>query len=136
MAIAEGRLGAATGAATARAGFAGAGSGTGLVVFAHSLPDGTARTIALYVAPAVSAALGALALYVEIQARRYMQQRLVRRLRRTLEEYLRNPHTSDEHKLLLRQRLEQIEEVVTSQEVERIRLIGVVASDSGSHRGS
>jgi hypothetical protein len=136
MAIAEGRLGTATGPATARAGFAGAGSGTGLVVFAESLPDGAARTISLYLAPAASVLLGALALYVEIQARRYMQHRLVRRLRRTLEEYLRNPHTSDEHKLLLRQRLEQIEEVVTSQEVERIRLIGVVASDSSAHRRS
>lgn len=110
---------------TVRAGVAGAGSGTSLLLLAESLPESTIRTIMTYAAPSVSVFLGVVAFYLELQARRYFQQRLVRRVRRTLEAYLENPHTSAAHKAALRQRLEQIEEVVTSQEVERIRVLGV-----------
>lgn len=122
--------------ATARAGLAGAGGGTGLVAFAQSVsPDSTTKSLLLYLAPSVSVIFGTLVFFIEAQTSRYLQQRLVRRLRRTLEEYLQNPHTSDEHKLALRQRLEQVEQTVTLQEVERIRVIGAVPPDSGSSRG-
>jgi hypothetical protein len=111
---------------TARAGLAGAGGGTSLLLIAESLPAGSVRSIALYVAPSASVIIGSIFFYVEIQAKRYLQQRLVKRLRRTLEEYLQNPLTSEEHKAALRKRLELVEQTVTLQEVERIRVIGIL----------
>ena len=111
---------------TFRAGLAGAGGGTSLLLLAESLPPGSLRSIALYIAPSASVILGSIFFYVEIQAKRYLQQRLVKRVRRTLEEYLQNPLTSEEHKLALRKRLELVEQTVTLQEVERIRFIGVL----------
>ena len=117
--------GSAASGSTVRAGLAGTGGGTGLVAVAESVPSPTVRAILLYLAPLTSVSFGVLAFYVELQARRYFQQRLVRRVRRTLEEYLQNPHTSEAHKVVLRERLEQIEKVVTLQEVERIKVIGV-----------
>lgn len=111
---------------TVRAGLAGAGGGTSLVLVAESFPPGSLRSIALYVAPSASVIIGSIFFYVEIQAKRYLQQRLVRRLRLTLEEYLQNPHTSEEHKITLRKRLELVEQTVTLQEVERIRVIGIL----------
>ncbi len=115
---------------TFRAGLAGAGGGTSLLLLAESLEPGSLRSIALYVAPSASVILGSIFFYVEIQAKRYLQQRLVRRLRGTLEEYLANPHTSDEHKVALRKQLELIEQTVTLQEVERIRVIGILPANT------
>jgi hypothetical protein len=111
---------------TVRAGLAGAGGGTSLLLLAESLPPGSLRSVALYVAPSASVIIGSIFFYVEIQAKRYLQQRLVKRLRRTLEEYLQNPLTSEEHKVALRKRLELVEQTVTLQEVERIRVIGIL----------
>ena len=114
-------------ATTARAGLAGAGCGTGLVVLAQSLPeDTTLKAILVYGAPTVSILLGSLVYFIELQTSRYLQQRLARRVRRTLEEYLQNPHTSESHKAALRKRLEHLEDIVTLQEVERVRVIGLV----------
>jgi hypothetical protein len=48
-----------------------------------------------------------------------------RRVRRTFEEYLQNPHASESHKAGLRKRLEHLEHIVTLQEVERVRVIGL-----------
>ena len=76
---------------TVRAGVAGAGGGTSLLLLAESLPESTLRTVATYAAPSISVFFGVCAFYVELQARRFFQQRLVRRVRRTLEAYLQNP---------------------------------------------
>lgn len=65
---------------TLRAGLAGTGGGTGLVALAESVPSESMRAFLLYLAPLVSVTFGVLAFYVELQARRYFQQRLVRRV--------------------------------------------------------
>lgn len=123
----EDRIPATTPGNTARAGLAGAGGGTGLVLIADTLPTGSPwREVFTFVAPSASVVFGALVYYVEVQASRLLQQRLVGRLRRTLEEYLKNPHTSDDHKALLRRRLEEVENVITWQAVEHIRVVGTL----------
>lgn len=115
---------ASDGATKARAGLAGAGGGTGLVAVAESLPvDPSVKSLLVYAAPTVAVLFGSLVLFAQVQMSRYLQQRLVKRVRRDLEECLKNPHTSDEHKKRIRDRLEDLENVVTIQDIERIKVI-------------
>jgi hypothetical protein len=78
----------------------------------------------VYVAPSASIALGTASYYLEVQVTRFFQRRLVERLRKTLSAYLESPYTSEEHKGELRRQLETVEQVITLQQVEYIRVIG------------
>ena len=75
-----------------RAGVGGVGGGTGLVAIAQSLgPGSTVGAILLYAAPAVSVVIGTSLFYLEVQATRYLERRLVNNARRTLERQLASP---------------------------------------------
>jgi hypothetical protein len=110
---------------SARASIGGVGGGTGLVAVAQSMGPGTTfGAVLLYLAPAASFVVGSALYYVETQAGRYLERRLVDGARKTLERQLDNPRTSDEHKARIRRMLEEMETSVASRELERIRLIG------------
>ena len=118
-------------ATTTRAGLAGAGGGTGLVVLAESLgASSTMREVLVYVAPSVSVIVGAVTFYIEIATKRYLQRRLVKSIRERLQEYLKNPATSPEHKAALVRQLEALEQTDVIQDIERVRIVGEGATRS------
>lgn len=85
-------------------------------------PETTAGALLLYIAPAASIVVGALLYYLELQASRYLERRVVNSARRTLERQLDNPRTSPEHKAKMRVMLEELEETVATTELERVKL--------------
>jgi hypothetical protein len=104
---------------------AGVGGGTGLVALAQSVigADTTLGAVILYIAPAMSFVAGATLYYLEVQASRYLERRLVNNARKTLERQLDGNRTSNEHKARIRRKLEELEEAVASAELERVRLL-------------
>jgi hypothetical protein len=113
-------------ATATRAGLAGAGSGTLVVSLAETMPHGALRDVFLYGAPSAGIVLGAITYYIQQAALRYLQKRLVQRLRKTLEPMLADPQTSEEHKIKLRKELEKAEQAVVASEVARIKVLGRV----------
>lgn len=114
-----------------RAGVGGVGGGTGLVAIAQSLgPGSTVGAILLYAAPAVSVVIGTSLFYLEVQATRYLERRLVNNARRTLERQLASPHTSDAHKAKITRMLEDLEQSIAAAELERVK-IGVSVREYG-----
>ena len=110
----------------AGAGLGGVGAGTGLVAIAQAVgPSSTLGIVLLWIAPTVSFVTGAAFYYVQVQASRYFEKRLIGNARKTLEKQLDNPKTSDEHKAKIRDMLEDLEETVANAELERVRLIGM-----------
>jgi hypothetical protein len=113
-------------ASSARASIAGVGGGTGLVALAQSIgPHTTLGLVLVYAAPAASFVIGAVQYYLEVQASRYLWLRVVNSARKTLEQQLDNPRTSDPHKVRMRKRLEQLEEAVASAELERVSIFNL-----------
>jgi hypothetical protein len=95
------------------------------VGIAQTLPTSSPlRDVLLYAAPTASVVTGALAYYLEMLMTRLLQERLVKGIRKRLEDYLANPHTSMEHKQKLRQQMEELEEAMVLQEIETVKLIG------------
>jgi hypothetical protein len=111
---------------SARASIGGVGGGTGLVAIAQSVgSDTTLGAILLYLAPTVSFVVGALLLYLETQASRFLERRVIKGARKTLQAQLEDRHTSVEHKARIRAMLEEMETSVAWRELERARIIGV-----------
>jgi hypothetical protein len=97
-----------------------------LVAIAHSVgSDTTLGAILLYLAPTVSFVVGALLLYLETQASRFLERRVIKGARKTLQTQLEDRHTSIEHKARIRAMLEEMETSVAWRELERARIIGV-----------
>lgn len=104
----------------------GISSGTGLVGIAHIIGTSTLLgQIILYLAPAASYLVAIAIYYLNVQANRYVEYRLVQRARKTLEQQLANPRTSRAHKAKLLKMLEDLEESVAVHELERVKLNGV-----------
>jgi hypothetical protein len=68
--------------------------------------------------------VGAALFYVEVQASRYWERRLVASARKTLVKQLDNSLTSRGHKARIRAMLEELEEAVAKAEIDRVKLIG------------
>jgi len=112
-----------------RASIGGIGSGTGLVAIAHALgPHSTLGLVLLYLAPAISVVAGAVLYYLEVQASRYLQNRVIASARKTLERQLDNNRTSASHKQRIRKMLEELEEAEASNELERVKIVAVSLS--------
>ncbi len=109
-----------------RAGIGGVGGGTGLVAIAQTIgPHTTLGTVLLYVAPATSFVVGVALYYLEVQASRYLERRVINSARKTLERQLDSNRTSDTHKTRIRKMLEELEVSEASAELDRVRLIRI-----------
>lgn len=109
-----------------RAGVGGVGGGTGLVALAQVIgPKTPLGSTILYLAPAISFAVGIVLYYLEAQASNYLERRLVNNARKTLVAQLDNPLMSTTHKNKIRKLLEEMEESVAKAQVERVKLIRV-----------
>ena len=109
-----------------RAGIGGVGGGTGLVAIAQTVgPHTTLGMILLYLAPATSFVIGAALYYVEVQASRYLERRVINSARKTLERQLDSNRTSDSHKVRIRKMLEELEVSEASAELDRVRLLRI-----------
>lgn len=119
---------------SARASIGGVGGGTGLVAIAQSVgSDTTFGAFLLYLAPAVSFIIGAGLFYLETQAGRYLERRMIKGARKTLQQQLEDRHTSDNHKAKIRAMLEEMETSVAWRELERVRIIGVSSGTTQLH---
>jgi hypothetical protein len=118
-----------------RAGLGGVGGGTGIVAIAEAIgPHTVIGTILLYLAPAISFGAGSFLYYLEIQASHYLQNRVIANARKTLEGLLDNTRTSNAHKQRIRKLLEELEEAVAANELERVRVVAVSLSPSPDAR--
>lgn len=133
---AEIRIGGQRTPSKAGPGVGGAGFGTGLVAIAQSIgPSTPVGAVLLYAAPAASVLIGSGLYFIELQLGRYLQGRLARGAIRTLTKQLENQQTSSEHKKRLRKQLEEVEAVVATSEVERVRQIGKLPPRPGRSSG-
>ena len=79
--------------------------------------------------------------YLRTQVNRYFEQRLVSGALKTLRQQLENPHTSRDHKVRIRKKLEALESTVANRELSRVGRFGVPqvyvvrAESSSSPRG-
>lgn len=105
---------------------AGVGSGTGLTAWAQTLPESFLKTILVYGAPALTVAFTVGVFYLQVVTAAYAQNRRIARFSRTMEQYLANPNTSDAHKAELRRNLEEVQQLRIRQDMDRIRLLGMV----------
>ncbi|MEU6741562.1 hypothetical protein [Streptosporangium sandarakinum] len=86
--------------------------------------DTTLGALILYLTPAASFVIGSALYYMQVQASRYMERRLVKNAMKTLQAQLDNPLTSEEHKARIRKLLEEAERHVANAEVQRIKQLG------------
>jgi hypothetical protein len=104
----------------AAAATAGAGTGTLLVILANSLPESKWKHLAVGVAPALSVSMssGLIWIRTRLEKRRGKKEREERlrkeeedfaRAKKTLEEGIQNPNTSEARRKLLQQDLEELE---------------------------
>lgn len=115
------------------AGLGGVGAGTGVVAIAQSMGPNTALgAVLLYLSPSISFIVGLAFYYLQVQASRYFEKRLIGNAKKTLERQLDNPKTSEEHKAKIRAMLEDLEQFVATQELERVKLIGLPMSPKSS----
>ncbi len=119
---------------------AGAGGGTLLLVLAQNMrQDHPWRSWLIILAPASALAIRALFLWVKAQSLTWWNQRRfdsrIKQTRTRIDEGLANPHSSDEHKRILRERLEKINLLavdVASGEVEpRVAMLGGAVPGQG-----
>ncbi len=104
---------------------AGAGGGTLLVVLANALPEGSQwkHTLVL-VAPSISVTLSVIWLWVQKEIVCYIRNRKVlavaNRVKSRLLEALANQNTSEEHRLIIQQRLENLELMLADRDLKLI----------------
>jgi hypothetical protein len=108
---------------TAEAGIVTAGSGTGLVVLANSLPPGTLHDLAVYAAPAASVAIGTAVFLLRARAQRAIKRRLLTELRAASLQLLEDPHRSHEDKQAIAAKIQALELELLDQDIEQIRLL-------------
>jgi hypothetical protein len=116
----------ATTASKTAAGITGGGTGTLLITIAHTLPTSSSvRDILIYAAPGVSVSLAALWIWVQRRGSVWIQERDARKAlqgaRRTLEEFLSKPNTSDAHRERIRSKLEELELADANNQLQRVR---------------
>ena len=117
------------------AGAAGVGGGTLIVLIANNLPsDSAIKPWLLLLSPAASVSLSALWLWLRIEIANYVQDNRVKSLAKAaksaLEEALQNPHTSDGHKSRIREQLEEVESLLATRHLTKLKdLRPVTASD-------
>jgi len=119
----------------AGAGAAGVGGGTLMVAIASTLPeDSLIKPWLMYAAPATSVALSAIWLWSQLEIANYMRDRkikvLAERTRLTLLDSINNPATSEEHRNVIRGKLEQLEVIVADRELERIKDLTPVTANT------
>jgi len=107
------------------AGLGGVGGGTGIVAIAQQVGVHTVLgEVLIYVVPVVSVIAGAVLYQLKFRVDWYNERSQVKKARRTLEEQLRYPHTSEEHKAKIREMLEEIDHSVAVAELARIKFFG------------
>ncbi|MCI0616779.1 hypothetical protein L0244_27690 [bacterium] len=116
------------------AGAAGVGGGTLLVVIANNLPESSKLKLWLILAaPSVSVFLGALWLWLQVKFANYLRDREARSIindtRKTLENALSNPNTSDAHRARIRRALEKLDLVTIDRHMERIKSLKVITEE-------
>jgi hypothetical protein len=104
------------------AGLAGAGGGTLVSIIANQFPqDSIARPTLNYLAPSISILLTALWVGLQVKATNYIRDKefnkLVEAARRDIEESIKDPNISEEHRAKLRKDLEMF----NSMNIERIK---------------
>lgn len=110
--------------ASVNAGIGGAGGGTSMIAIAQVVGTHTVLgQVLMYVAPTVAVVAGSLLYQVKLQADWYGERWQVRRARKTLEKQLLSPHTTDEHKLWIKEQLQEVDRVVAEAELRRVRLL-------------
>lgn len=114
------------------AGAVGIGGGTFLVALANSFPEGSrVRFWLTLIAPSVSAVLSVMWLWAQVEIANYVQDRklksLVRDAKSNLQEALNNPNTSEEHRNVIRKKLEEIELIVADRELGRIKSLSPIS---------
>jgi hypothetical protein len=108
------------------AGVGGVGSGTGIVAIAQAVGvHSIIGQILIYAAPAVSVIAGTLVGQLSLEAELYIERWQSNRARKILEQQLRCPHTSDDHKAKIRRSLEELDRSVVASELARIRLTDI-----------
>jgi hypothetical protein len=108
--------------ASLNAGLGGAGGGTGLVAIAHVVGLHTILgQLLLYVSPTISVVAGTVLYHMRLQTDWYSMRWQIKRARRTLEELLAYPHTSEEHKAEIRKMLEKLDHVVAEDALSRVK---------------
>jgi hypothetical protein len=121
------------------AGAAGVGGGTLLVVIANSLPENNKlKPWLIWAAPSVSVFLGGLWLWLQVKIANHLRDREVRLLinnaRKTLEEALNNPKTSEPHRARIRRQLEKLEQVSIDRQMERIKAFRIATEEEFAER--
>lgn len=117
------------------AGAAGVGGGTLLVVIANNLREGNPfKPWLVLAAPSVSIFVGALWLWFRVKVANHLRDReaqlLIDSAKRTLEEALNNPNTSDEHRLTIRKELEKLELLAVGRYLERIKSLKIITESN------
>jgi hypothetical protein len=121
------------------AGAAGVGGGTLLVVIANSLSENNkAKPLLIWAAPSVAVFLGGLWLWLQVKIANYLRDRevqaLINNAKRTLEEALNNPKTSEPHRARIRRQLEKLEQVSIERQMERIKAFRIVTEEEFAAR--
>lgn len=93
---------------------AGASGGTLLVLLANNLPDNYPyKSWLILIAPTISVVLSAFWIWSKTRFDTYIddnkREKILKKLRSEIENDLRNPHTSEEHKMHLKAQLEKFE---------------------------
>lgn len=122
------------------AGLAGAGGGTLLAFVATSLPDtNTLKPWLLYAAPSVSIILGGLWIWTQVKIVNYFRDREFKRVidqtRKTLEEALANPNTSEEHKKDIRKKLEEFDLLNVDRTMKKLKMLEVATASDVQPQG-
>ena len=86
-------------------------------------PDSGWRTLLIYLAPAFSYLVGATVQYLELQRIRLLERWAVKSALQTLRAQLSNPLTSDEHKAAIVKAMEDVEKLVATKELQRIKSV-------------
>jgi hypothetical protein len=81
-----------------------------------------AGAVILYLSPAISFLFGAVLYYLEIQASRYLERRLINNVKRTLQGQLSDPLLSNSHKNMIRRQLEELESLVAKAQLEEAKV--------------
>jgi hypothetical protein len=110
----------------AGAGAAGIGGGTLLVTLANSLPnESRIKFWLILISPSVSVVLSVIWLWAQVEIANYMQDRklrsLVKSIKTTLQDALNNPNTSEDHRNVIRKKLEEVEIIIADRELGKIR---------------
>ncbi len=113
------------------AGAAGIGGGTLFVLIANNLPtDSVIKPWLLLITPAVSISLSAVWLWLRVEIANYVQDLRIKSLAKAakvaFENALLNPHTSEEHKSRIRERLEEVEILLTTRHLTRLKNVNPI----------